>query len=95
MSKGCDRPPALAENPRDRVAAFRVLQLLPGVGAATARKAIARMEAAGWAFSALMDLRPPPAAREQWPDLASTTDHPGRRPGGRRSWAWSADGTSR
>lgn len=61
-----------AENPRDRVAAFRVLQLLPGVGAATARKAIARMEAAGWTFSALMDMRPPPAAREQWPDLAST-----------------------
>ena len=31
-----------AENPRDRVAAFRVLQLLPGIGPGTARKALGR-----------------------------------------------------
>ena len=33
----------LAENPRDRVAGFRVLQLLPGVGPATAQRVLDRM----------------------------------------------------
>lgn len=61
-----------AENPKDKVAAFRVLQLMPGVGAATARKAMARMEGAGWTFSGLLDFRPPPAAAQAWPDLVST-----------------------
>ena len=32
-----------AENPRDRVAGFRVLQLLPGVGPATAQRVLDRM----------------------------------------------------
>ena len=35
-----------AENPRDRIAAFRILQLLPGIGPATARKALLLLEAA-------------------------------------------------
>jgi DNA helicase-2/ATP-dependent DNA helicase PcrA len=37
-----------AENPRDRVAGFRSLHLLPGVGPATARKALDHLEGAGW-----------------------------------------------
>ena len=35
-----------AENPADRVAAFRVLQLLPGIGPATAGKVLDRMAGA-------------------------------------------------
>ena len=38
-----------AENPRDRAAAFRVLQLLPGIGPGTARKVLAALEAAAYA----------------------------------------------
>ena len=58
-----------AENPRDQVAAFRVLQLLPGVGPGTARKALAALEAAGYRLAALARFarrRPPPSI---WPGL--------------------------
>ena len=58
-----------AENPRDRVAGFRILQLLPGVGPATARKALARLEDAGFAGGALREFEPPAAAAEDWPDF--------------------------
>jgi DNA helicase-2/ATP-dependent DNA helicase PcrA len=37
-----------AENPRNRIAAFRVLQLLPGVGPANAQHAFTRFEIGGW-----------------------------------------------
>jgi DNA helicase-2/ATP-dependent DNA helicase PcrA len=42
----------LAENPRDRVAGFRVLQLLPGIGPGTARRALALLEAGGFDLTA-------------------------------------------
>ena len=42
-----------AENPRDPVAAFRVLQLLPGVGPACARRAADALAAAPCDFAAL------------------------------------------
>jgi DNA helicase-2/ATP-dependent DNA helicase PcrA len=38
-----------ADNPRNRIAAFRTLQLLPGVGPATAQHAFTRFEISGWA----------------------------------------------
>ena len=56
-----------AENPRDRVAAFRVLQLLPGIGPGTARRLL---DEAGDRLQALADLRVPAAATEHWPQLA-------------------------
>jgi DNA helicase-2/ATP-dependent DNA helicase PcrA len=55
-----------AENPRDRVAGFRVLQLLPGIGPAIAGRMLDRL-AGG---EALADLRPPAAAAD-WPGLAA------------------------
>jgi DNA helicase-2/ATP-dependent DNA helicase PcrA len=58
-----------AENPRDRVAAFRVLQLLPGIGPGTARKALALLDAGNFDHAALGRLSPPPAAAELWPAL--------------------------
>ena len=58
-----------AENPRDQVAAFRVLQLLPGVGPGTARKALAALEGAGHRLAALARFAPPPAAAAHWPGL--------------------------
>jgi DNA helicase II / ATP-dependent DNA helicase PcrA len=58
-----------AENPRDAVAGFRVLQLLPGVGPATARRAIEAVDAGG--VDALADFSAPASAREDWPRLCA------------------------
>jgi DNA helicase-2/ATP-dependent DNA helicase PcrA len=44
-----------ADNPKNRIAAFRALQLLPGVGPATAQQAFTRFEIAGWASIAQHD----------------------------------------
>jgi len=44
-----------ADNPKNRIAAFRALQLLPGVGPATAQSAYTRFEISGWAALAPMD----------------------------------------
>ncbi|HUG99415.1 MAG TPA: ATP-dependent helicase [Gammaproteobacteria bacterium] len=58
-----------ADNPRNRIAAFRCLQLLPGVGPASAAKAFAVLEARDFAPAALADWRPPPPAAPYWPAL--------------------------
>jgi DNA helicase II / ATP-dependent DNA helicase PcrA len=58
-----------AENPRDRVAAFRVLQLLPGIGPGPARKALAALEAASYRLASLASFAPSFAAAERWPGL--------------------------
>ena len=57
------------ENLRDRVAAFRVLQLLPGIGPGSAQRAADAL--AEWAFSidAFARHTPPAAARSDWPAL--------------------------
>ena len=55
-----------ATNPRDRVAGFRVLQMLPGIGPGIADKAFARIATAGAPFAPLVIFRPPAAAREAW-----------------------------
>jgi DNA helicase-2/ATP-dependent DNA helicase PcrA len=56
-----------ADNPRNRVAAFRVLQLLPGMGPANTQRACEAFEAAGFRWSALEQHPVPPAARGHWP----------------------------
>jgi DNA helicase-2/ATP-dependent DNA helicase PcrA len=59
-----------AENPLDSIAAFRVLQLLPGIGPAAAGKALDHVRRAGNLAAALAGFEPPPAAREVWPAFA-------------------------
>ena len=44
-----------ADNPKNRIAAFRALQLLPGVGPATAQHAYTRFEVNSWASLASLD----------------------------------------
>ena len=56
-----------AENPKNEVAAFRVLRLLPGMGPARAQRCFEQLVAAGYQFSALRDFRPPTAAAADWP----------------------------
>jgi len=64
-----------AENPRDRVAGFRVMQLLPGVGPATAARLLdavaARGVAGGDTANALAAFVPPPRALEDWPPFVA------------------------
>jgi DNA helicase II / ATP-dependent DNA helicase PcrA len=56
-----------AENPRDRVAGFRVMQLLPGVGPATAAKTLDSIKILADPAAGLNDIKPPAAAAEHWP----------------------------
>ena len=59
-----------AENLRDRVAGFRVLLLLPGVGPKTAARALDAMAAASEPLQALEAFAPPAACRDDWRELA-------------------------
>jgi DNA helicase-2/ATP-dependent DNA helicase PcrA len=57
-----------AENPRDRVAGFRVLQLLPGIGPGTAGRVLDALAEADRPFECLAGLAVP-ARSEGWPAL--------------------------
>ena len=59
-----------ADNPRNAIAAFRVLQLMPGMGPANAERCVTALRAAAFAPSALRDFQPPAGARELWPAFA-------------------------
>ncbi|MDT1064316.1 ATP-dependent helicase [Paracoccus sp. CPCC 101403] len=56
-----------AQNPRDRVAGFRVLQLLPGIGPGSAGKVLDRIQSDRDPLQALRDIAPPRCTG--WPDL--------------------------
>ena len=64
-----------AENARDAVAAFRVLQLLPGMGPGHARRAVAHLEEHQFNVAALPGFRVPAAAAEDWPGLCRLVLH--------------------
>jgi DNA helicase-2/ATP-dependent DNA helicase PcrA len=55
-----------AENLRDRVSGFRVAQLLPGIGPATAGRLLDCMGETDHPLEALGDFRPPVAGAEDW-----------------------------
>jgi DNA helicase-2/ATP-dependent DNA helicase PcrA len=56
-----------AENPRDSIAAFRVIQLLPGVGPAHARRLQDQLEARAFDLTTLAALDVPAPAQSDWP----------------------------
>ena len=56
-----------AENPRDRVAGFRVLQLMPGIGPSTASQVVEAMATSLDETLGLARFRPPQRAAEAWP----------------------------
>jgi DNA helicase II / ATP-dependent DNA helicase PcrA len=56
-----------AENARDQVSGFRVAQLLPGIGPATAGRLLDRMGETEHPLETLGDFRPPAVAAEDWP----------------------------
>jgi len=57
------------QNPRDRIAGFRALQLLPGFGPKTAGRALDAIAIATEPLFALESFAPPPAAAPAWEDL--------------------------
>jgi DNA helicase-2/ATP-dependent DNA helicase PcrA len=57
---------------RDRVAGFRVAQLLPGIGPSAAGRLLDRMGESGDPARALSDFKPPAAAAEHWPEFDAT-----------------------
>ena len=59
-----------AQNPRDRVSGFRVLQLVPGIGPGTAGKVLDRIQPAAEPLRALAELAPPPRATG-WEELVA------------------------
>jgi len=60
-----------ADNPRNTIAAFRVLQLMPGMGPAHAGRCVGQLAESGFALSSLAGFVPPPAAREGWEAFAA------------------------
>ena len=73
-----------ADNPRNRLVAFRALQLLPGMGPANARGCLDAHEAGGSSWAALRAFVPPPAAARDYTrlvDLLTTLAEP------ERAWA--------
>jgi ATP-dependent DNA helicase UvrD/PcrA len=58
------------ENQRDRVAGFRAVQLLPGIGPSTAAKILDQVEAEPHATDVLYEIKVPKAAAEDWPAFA-------------------------
>jgi ATP-dependent DNA helicase UvrD/PcrA len=75
-----------AENPGDRVAGFRVIQLMPGVGPATAARLLDRIAAAPDALQAIQAFAPPAAAAQSWSSFVEAI-----RVVGGRSAGWPAE----
>jgi len=60
-----------AHNPRGRLAGFRVTQLIPGIGPATAARLLDAMGQAAAPAAVLQDFAAPAAAREAWAQFAA------------------------
>ncbi|HSK46943.1 MAG TPA: ATP-dependent helicase, partial [Coriobacteriia bacterium] len=61
----------LAENPRDAMAALRVLGLIPGIGPRTASRLTQRLVETGGDFESWVGADVPEAASAVWPELVS------------------------
>jgi DNA helicase-2/ATP-dependent DNA helicase PcrA len=60
------------ENPRDGIAGFRVMQLIPGIGPASARGVLDDMMGAADPIGALLEARSPPRAADDWRAFVET-----------------------
>jgi DNA helicase-2/ATP-dependent DNA helicase PcrA len=72
-----------AENPRDSLAADRMLSLLPGLGRKTSQMLFERLRQAGFSWKpAWEDYKPGATAREHWPKLLELLEKIAGRPEG-------------
>ena len=60
-----------ADNPKNEIAAFRVIKLLPGMGPALAKKAFEFLQLGEFRFSELAHFAAPPSAAAAWADLVA------------------------
>jgi len=60
-----------ADNPKNRIAAFRALQLLPGMGPSTAEQFVARFERSGYSWMSLKDFCAPGLADQPPPEATA------------------------
>lgn len=60
-----------AENPKNEVAAFRVMKLMPGIGPSCATQCYEHLAAGGFQFSSLKHFRVAAAARNGWPTFCA------------------------
>jgi DNA helicase-2/ATP-dependent DNA helicase PcrA len=72
------------ENPRDRVAGFRLMHLIPGVGSASAQRVLDHMTGSADPIAALAEAPAPPRGGEDWKAFVSTI-------AGLRQSNWPAD----
>ena len=61
-----------AENPRDGIAGFRVLQIIPGIGPAAARAVLDHTMGALDPIGALLNAPSPPRASDDWQEFVDT-----------------------
>jgi DNA helicase-2/ATP-dependent DNA helicase PcrA len=71
------------ENPRDRVAGFRLMHLVPGVGSTSAQRVLDHMAKASDPFVALAQAPSPPRAGDDWQNFVATVTDLGS---GRAGW---------
>ncbi|ULK98758.1 ATP-dependent helicase [Bradyrhizobium sp. I71] len=64
-----------AENPRDRVAGFRILHLLPGIGPATAQRVLDQIAESTDPLAALGRLPVPARTGDDWTDFVRTVEN--------------------
>ena len=60
------------ENPRDGIAGFRLMQLIPGIGPASAREVLDHMMGAADPIRALLDMPSPSRAGDDWGTFVET-----------------------
>ena len=60
------------ENPRDGIAGFRLMQLIPGIGPASAQEVLDHMMGAADPIRALLDMPSPSRAADDWGTLVET-----------------------
>ncbi|MFK8019444.1 MAG: ATP-dependent helicase [Pseudomonadales bacterium] len=60
-----------ADNPKNQPAAYRVLQLLPGMGPANAARCFENLAVASYSWQSLNAFCPPTAAAEDWPAMCT------------------------
>jgi DNA helicase-2/ATP-dependent DNA helicase PcrA len=60
-----------AQNPRDRVAGFRLMHFIPGVGPSSAHRILEQMAERPDPLSALSNVPPPPRSGDDWSEFVS------------------------
>ncbi len=75
-----------ADNPKNEIAAFRVLKLLPGMGPSRAARCFEYLACNDYAMSSLTGFRPPAAAAADWPEFSALMGSLSRSEAGDRGW---------